>query len=174
MPRKIDGDYGKLIGDYPLLTDLQREYIRIRTSPQSKIDGLVDVDIADIIGIYPRTLTKWKTKKEVKDALVTETNRKKADKYPDIVSVIENIIFDKGAENRDKLKAVELWGKFHGVTEEAKQKIADKKPSGSKRYEDYIKEVGKTLGDDIEYEFDDADADEQPEELYSGSAVDQD
>jgi len=172
--RKIEGDYGQLVGEYNYPTDLQREYIRIRTSPQSRIDGLTDVDIAKAIGVHPRSITNWRAKKEIKDAIVAETNRKKADKYPDIVSVIENIIFDRSAENRDKLKAVELWGKFHGVTEEAKQKITEKKSVGGKRFEEFVDDIGKTLGDDIEYGFDDADADEQSEELYSGSALDKD
>ena len=174
MPKRPVGAYKNLIGEYPLLSDKQKEYIRIRTDPSSKIDGLSDTDIANAIGVHPRTLAGWKVKKDVRDALIAETNRKKADKYPDILSVIENIIFDNKAENRDKLKAVDLWGKFHGVTEEAKQKITEKKTSDGKRFEDYVGNIGKTLGDDIEYEFDDADTDEQSEELYTGSALDKD
>lgn len=174
MPKRPVGAYKNLIGDYPLLNDKQKEYIRIRTDPSSKIDGLSDTDIANSIGVHPRTLAGWKAKKDVRDALITESNRKKADKYPDIVSVIENIIFDGKAENRDKLKAVELWGRFHGVVEEAKQKVTERKPADSKRFEDFVGNIGKTLGDDIEYGFDDADTDEQSEELYTGSALDKD
>jgi len=174
MPKRPVGAYKNLIGDYPLLSDKQKEYIRIRTDPASKIDGLSDTDISNAIGVHPRTIAGWKVKKDVRDALIAEANRKKADKYPDIISVVEDIIFNKQAENRDKLKAVELWGRFHGVSEEAKQKVSEKQASGNKRFEDFVDSIGKTLGDDVEYGFDDADTDEQPEELHTGSAVDQD
>lgn len=172
MARKADYSYDNLIGEYPLLSDGQKEYIRIRTDPRSKIDGLSDKDIADAIGVGHRTIGLWKTKKEVKDALVSETNRKKADKYPDIVSVIENIIFDRNAENRDKLKAVELWGKFHGVTEEAKQKVVEKKSSDNKRFEDFLKDREEELGDDVENVFDNGTPDDESEELYSDTSMD--
>lgn len=172
--RRADGAYKNLIGDYPLLSDLQKEYVRIRTDPQSRIDGLTDPDIANAVGVHPKTIYLWKNKKEVMDALVAETNRKKADKYPAVVDVVENIIFDKRAENRDKLKAIELWGRFHGIAEEAKQKVTERKPADQKRFEDFVGAIGKTLGDDVEYDDDYADADEQSEELYTGSALDQD
>ncbi len=174
MARRPDGAYKNLIGDYPLLSENQREYVRIRSDPKSRIDALSDTDIANIIGVHPRSIGTWKTKKEVKDALVAETNRKKADKYPAVVDVVENIIFDKRAENRDKLKAIELWGRFHGIAEEAKQKVTERKPADQKRFEDYVDKIGKSLGDDIEYDDDYADADEQSEELYTGSALDKD
>ena len=157
MGRKLERVWDKLIGEYPLLTDQQKEYVSLCVDPKSKINGLRQSDIAEMIGVSLRTLMNWRKKAEVRDAIVKETNRRSSDRYADVLDVIETIVFDKNAENRDKLKAVELWGKFHGVTEEAKSKIAEKNSAGKKTYEQYVEGIGKELGDDIENDLDDDD-----------------
>jgi transcriptional regulator with XRE-family HTH domain len=155
LGRKLERVWDKLIGEYPLLTDQQKEYVSLCVDPKSKINGLRQSDIAEMIGVSLRTLMNWRKKAEVRDAIVKETNRRSSDRYADVLDVIETIVFDKNAENRDKLKAIDLWGKFHGVTEEAKNKIADKKSKEGGTYEDKLTEIKDRLGDDIEDDLND-------------------
>lgn len=170
MARKADGSYSSLIGEYPLLNDTQREYVRIRTDPQSRIDGLSDNDIAKIIGVHLRTIGSWKSKPCVADALVSETNKKSADKTPAVMAVIENIVFKKTPTDEDKIKlaAAKTWLEYNGAKDVAKDK-AMKKAGERTTYEDFLaekqKEYGEELEDDIKAEF--GNADEQSEDLYS-------
>lgn len=173
MGRRLANYHKKLIGKYEGLTEQQAEYIRIETDPETRIRKLTQQDIADSIGVSRVTVNKWHASPKIRKIIIAETSMKTTDKYGDILNVIEGIIFDDKAKNIEKLKAVELWGKFHGTTEEAKQSVTEKKQKGNKTYEDILREAEKALGDDVE-DADDGSIDEEPEEFYTGITVDKD
>ena len=132
-----------LYGDYPDLTDNQREYVQIISDPETKYQKLTHQNISDIIGISKESVDKYSQKPEIRKAITQEAMMKVADSLPVVMGRLLRIIKSPKTTVSERLKAIKLYGEYTGLISEAKNKEADTRKNVKKSSEKKLMEINE-------------------------------
>ena len=138
-----------LYGEYPELSEIEKEYVKIKSDPENVTRNLTEPYLANLLGVNKKTLYNFRQKAEVRDAIINETKRKASDDFPDVVGQLLRIIKDKATKDNDKITAVKLYGQLFGLIDEARDKTVDKKAGEKSTLEEKLRRM-KMEYDNIE------------------------
>ncbi|MFA5151502.1 MAG: phBC6A51 family helix-turn-helix protein [Clostridia bacterium] len=130
-----------LYGQYPDLSETEKEYVKIKSDPENTTRNLTEEYIANLIGVNKKTLYNMRQKATVRDAIVSETKRKAADNFADVTGQLLKIIQDKSTKDSDKITAIKLYGQLYGLIDEARDKTVEKKIGEKSSLEDKLRRM---------------------------------
>jgi hypothetical protein len=130
-----------LYGEYPDLSEIEKEYVKIKSDPENTTGNLSEEYIANLLGVNKKTLYNMRQRANVRDAIINETKRKSADDFPDVVGRLLKIIKDKKTKDNNKISAIKLYGQLFGLIDEARDKTVEKKIGEKSSLEDKLRRM---------------------------------
>ena len=79
MPKRKGGDFKDLYGKYPKFTEIQKDYLKILTDPDTKLRKLTEEQMAEILGSSRQYLHRLRQNPDFREAIIKETFLKSAD-----------------------------------------------------------------------------------------------
>lgn len=125
MPKRKGGDFKDLYGDYPKFTQIQKDYLKILTDPNTKLRNLTEDQIAEVLGVTRQYLNKLRRDNpDFREAIIKETFLKSADELPDQINDLAAMSMGWGRHKdcppNTQLQAKKLWWSVMGFVDEAK------------------------------------------------------
>ncbi len=145
MSRVVKPKTKQLYGEYKNLNKYEIEFIRLATDPECRARGMTDKEMAETIGVNPRTIHNYRQKAEIREAITREMMLKAADDLPDMLLDLKNQALARspytGLKAHDRLAAKKLWFKIFGFVDEVREANRETKKSVNRSLEARLREL---------------------------------